>query len=262
MKMKFNLYLVMLTMTALVSCGKDSSTGGDGEGDTSGQTISAEQLGNLSNACMTESDLIQLPTPLTLPANYTSNEYAGQIWAASTTCQSLVLLFGTLATPNAFATIAAADGFNVFDGEEAYTWGVGPNRLTYIVKDDGYQILEFDSDSDLLGAEKIRVRQNEDCSNFEISMKATSADEDLEPGSELFRMVYRNENVQQYDFSNFGGGDTHSYSMRSFDDLSGDLRITDTSDNSQLVMIWQIDGSGSWEVIENNISVDSGTWTF
>ena len=245
----------------LFSCGKGTETENTDDNNTDNK-ITQAQLDKLSELCMTEAEAIQLPTPLTLFENYSTNEYVAEIWAASNFSKAIITTFGNALAPTTFATVAEADNLNVFDGEEAYTWGVAPHKYTYIIKEDGYQILQFDDELDILGSEKIRVWQNEDCTSFEIVQRATNEDLDVEHGSVLFRMAYINQNVQKYDFSDLSNGDNRTYSMRSFDDLSGDLRITDTSDNSQLAMIWGEDGNGSWQLIQNNNEVDSGNWSF
>jgi len=259
--MNINNIIFLLTLVTLISCGKETDTGGPTDKDNEVQ-ITQAQLDGLNQLCMTEADNINLPTPLTLLENYSSNEYTTEIWLASTFSKAVVSTFGFALTPSILAKVEQADGINIFDGQEAYTWGEAPNIYTYIVNSDGYKIIHFTDKSEIFGTEKIRVTQNEDCSSFEIIQRATKEDEEFEIGTIIFKMYYiNNDHKQQYAFSDLSSGDNRTYLMRSFNDLSGDLRVTDTSTESEMSMIWNADGDGTWQKVMDGV-VETGNWNF
>lgn len=254
-------FLLFVCTFLLLACGNDSDMPGTSTED--GQ-ITLEDYNALSAPCADISNNIMLPEPMTIMSNYIQYEATTEIFFAHQLSTNLLVGLSSSLLPPPSALYADIDNITVFNGDNAYDWRVGADTYRYILKDNGYEI-RFFKDSDLIGTGRqlVFVEQSDDCSDFEYVQYAILEDGDVQIGDVEFRYVYQEAGTATLikfgtDLSNI---ESEEYDMRAFDDLSGDMTVR-INGKAVRNYNWQSNGNGSYDILEDQEIVESGTWTF
>lgn len=259
-------FLALLTIILFASCGSDSDMTDTDPGDnpnTNGQ-ISQNDYNNISSPCADESNTINLPQALTIMSNYIQYEATAEIFSAHQLSKSLLdgLSFSILPPPS--AVYADVDNITVYDGDNAYDWKVGTDTYRYKLLENGYEIRFFE-DSELIntGRVLVSVEQSSDCSDFEYTQYAIEEEDGNMIGDIIFRYVYQKAGTAT--LIKFGtdlsSSENEEYDMRAFEDLSGDMTVRENG-VSVRIYNWQSNGNGSYDILEDGLIIESGTWSF
>ncbi len=262
-----SILVILFSILLLTSCGSDTNiTNTDpGDGDnTNGAQISQSDFNNIVPPCADQSNTVNLPEAMTIMSNYSQHEATSEIFSSLQFSKSLLTNLSQAILPPISASYAEVDDITVYPDSKAYDWKIGPDTYRYIITDEGYQILFF-KDSNQIGDynQLLYVEQSEDCSNFEYVQFAIKDDGEEMKGERVFRIRYKDNGAfSDIQFgADLGDPESEDYYMRTFNDLSGDMKITV---NNEIVRsyLWQSDGSGSYNIFENGTVVDSGLWSF
>ncbi len=226
--------------------------------------ISQADYNALVEPCVDASSTILLPDAMTIMSNYIQFEATLEIFSAQQLSANLLLGLSTAILPPPSALYADVDNITVFEGDNAYEWKVGEDTYRYILSDNGYEI-RFFKDSDLIGTGRLLVfaEQSADCNDFEYVQYAIEDEGDTKIGDNVFRYVYQKAGTAT--LIKFGtdlsSAESEEYDMRAFDDLSGDMTVRENGIAVRNYN-WQSNGNGSYNILEDQVIVESGTWTF
>ncbi|MEE9437448.1 MAG: hypothetical protein V3V14_00525 [Saprospiraceae bacterium] len=254
------LFKLSFFMILLMSCNKETKN--DDPNNNEDKSISQTEYDNLAQPCIDESTAIILPASLQIPDNYTQFEQTTLIWSIVQFSNTMRSALSMILQPPSTSFIAEEDGFRVTAGNKGYEWTDGEEKYLYVVEDDGYAIYLFNP-GDIIGNLMVKFEQNSDCSNFDYIQYVVKEEE----GNKLGDVEFRYEFIQAgtakiIDFgSDLYSEDSESYRLRSFADSSGELTVRVDGATSQ-VLLWYPDGSGTYKIIENNTTIDEGTWSF
>ena len=258
--MKSN-FLFFVCTFLFFACGSDTEMPGT---SSENNQISQVDYNALAAPCADVSSTIILPDPMTVMSNYIQYEATTEIFFAHQLSTNLLAGLSSPLLPPPSALYADVDNITVFDGDNAYDWKVGADTYRYILNDDGYEI-RFFKDSDLIGTGRqlVFVEQSDDCTNFEYVQYAIMDEGDVQVGDVEFRYVYQKAGTATLikfgtDLSNM---ESEEYDMRAFEDLSGDMTVRIYGEAVKIYS-WQSNGNGSYDILEDQVIVESGTWTF
>lgn len=263
--MKINL-LLLLSAFLFIACGSDSDVTGammDGS-NSAGDQISSSDYNSLATPCADVNNTIDLPVPMTVMSNYIQYEATNEIFFAHQLSTNLLGGLSAPILPPPSAIYAEVDNITVFPDDNAYDWKVGEDTYRYQLRDDGYEI-RFFKNSDLISTGRLLVfvEQSQNCSDFEYIQYVIEDNGDAQVGDIEFRYVY--QEAGSATLIKFGtdlsSEESEEYDMRAFEDLSSDMTVR-VNGFAVRNYTWQSNGNGSYDILEDQVVVESGTWTF
>lgn len=255
-------YFYFLLAISLIACGKDSKESGNNNGGQSGneQSITAKE------PCFDGQFSTNLPSNLADPNNYVQYEATAELVTTILATESLLnslssLFLGVPAT----AINATVDNINVSSTDKALEWTDGEEKFIYLEKENGYEIKYLENSSDILASTIVSVGQNDDCTSFSYDQYAGKDEGDVMQGTLLFYLQY--DKAGSANILEYGQGledeDSETVRIRDFGDGSGTMRkVNKNTGQDNRVYRWNADGSGSWEIYENGVIAEQGTWSF
>ena len=253
--MKMNL-IILLAFFCMASCGSDNTTSSNPQDE---DTVASDEL-NLP--CIDDEAAIILPSNLENQESASQFEAALLVWSAVHLSNSFRESLSQVLLPPDDAVSLTVDNITINTGDKGFEWLVGDEKYVYVYREFGYQIYYYNQ-GDLAGEELIYVDQNEDCSSFEYIQYAIEAEGQKEEGDVEFLFNYQKAGTAK--IVSFGtdiyDAQNEEYRLRSFEDLSGDLTIKNGGKVTQKIS-WNTDGSGQYQVLENGIIIEEGTWSF
>lgn len=250
--------LLILSAMIMYSC-TSTPDGMMDEGDRS--MITTAEYDALARACQEDEHHLILTQPLTEQSNYISNEHTLEIYTIVLLSEQFRLGLANVLFPPTDAIIAEIDGIYITAGDTAYEWGLDGDRYVYLLTDEGYQITYYEQGA-LTGREMIWMTQSEDCDQVSYTQYVVEADAGKPLGSIEFQYEYNQAGTAKivYFGDCISDPNSPSYNVRIFEDLSGELE-TEQDGNVVKRTLWNPDGSGSYQLLENGAVVDAGSWT-